>query len=133
MKVVNSFNTIPHSNSSFFFNLSLNKLSVHKTIHVMSFRCQNTKYEISACQLRVNRADKNNRTGLEMTSNTSSISAILASLFEHEFSLQLYMELTVYLSQWRTFGEILGVRISVTNITLLNKKVIKRSCLKNIS
>ena len=99
----------------------------------MSFRCQNTKYEISACQLRVNRADKNNRTGLEMTSNTSSISAILASLFEHEFSLQLYMELTVYLSQWRTFGEILGVRISVTNITLLNKKVIKRSCLKNIS
>jgi hypothetical protein len=44
-------------------------------------------------RLRVNRADKNNRKGLGLKCNRSSISAILASLFGLEFSLQIYTEL----------------------------------------
>jgi hypothetical protein len=54
-------------------------------------RCQNTKFWHTPCQLRANRADKNNRKGLGLTSNhgcdvSSSIPDILASLFRLEFS-----------------------------------------------
>jgi hypothetical protein len=44
-------------------------------------RWQNTKFRHTPYELRVNRADKNNRKKLELSSNSSSISAILPSLF----------------------------------------------------
>ena len=55
------------------------KLSVHKDWS------QNVKFRHTSCQLCDNRANKNSRKGLELTSNRSSIYAILLSLFGLKF------------------------------------------------
>jgi hypothetical protein len=64
--LVNSFNTIFPVNSSLFWRIVLlNKLSVHKIVKLF-FTCQNTTFRHTpgdSFQLRVNRADRNNRKG----------------------------------------------------------------------
>jgi hypothetical protein len=77
-------------------------------------------------QLRVNRADKTNRKRLELASKSSSISAILASLFGLNFSLQTYMELTEIYRNFFRSNKYTGENMSGETVwrKLLEKNVV---------
>jgi hypothetical protein len=81
--------------------LALRQDGIHGLVNCGSLLRQPKRTFHYGLQLRVNRADKNNGKGLGLTNNSSSISAILASLFGLEFSLQIYIEVTGFSKHYR--------------------------------